>query len=68
MSPDLPLISAGKLFMFPLEIIMGTDYISVLNNNFKVFNSLHYLTSLVLWKSSWCYKLLLDHFIIVSLL
>ena len=43
----LPLISAGKLLVFPLEMIMSTDYISVLNRNFN-FNSLPCLTPLVL--------------------
>lgn len=63
----LPLISAGELLMFPLEIIMGREYISVLDN-IKAFTSLPCLTSLVLWKSSGCNKLLLDHFITVHLL
>lgn len=31
---------------------MATDYMSALNNNFKAFNSLPCLTSLVPWKSS----------------
>lgn len=45
----LPLISAGEILMFPPEIIMVTDYIHVLDY-FKAFNSLSYLTSLILWK------------------
>lgn len=63
----LPLISAGELLMFPLEIIMGRDDICVLDN-IKAFTSLPCLTSLILWKSSVCNKLLLDHFITVYLL
>lgn len=39
------------------------NYLSVLLKNFKALSC---FTCLLLWETSWCYKLLLDHFITVN--